>query len=234
MRSLVAALVAAWAAFSFAAPARALTDEVIEIALPGAIVSVWVVYPDGYDPAKPIATVLAFPPGAQDLDMVDANFGWFVPEAMQRGWLVIGPAAPPERGFARVGRALIGPLLEDLLKRFPVEGGKFHLAGQSNGGNSAFAAALDFPDKVRTLTVIPGAPPDEAENANLGRLAGIPIHMFVGERDRPYMARMTATAEALERAGNVPLFDVIPGGEHVLNVFRGRGARALFDLMEGK
>ncbi len=204
----------------------------LETAAGPALVPVWVVYPDGYDATKPTVALLAFPPGAQDLSMVDANFNWFVPEAMKRNWLVIGPTAPEGRGFARLGRDLIGPLLDELLKRFPVADGKFHLGGQSNGGNSAFAAALDFPERFRSITVLAGAPPDAAENDNVGRLKGMPVNMFVGEYDDGYLPRMTATREALRAAGVWTNFTIVPGSGHVLNDLRGRNAQFIFAGME--
>ena len=237
MRRALVPLLAAWAALSLlAAPAEAFTDEVIMIPLETAatgpvMVPVWVVYPDDYDPAKPVTTLLAFPPGDQTLEMVDVNFNWFVPQALDRGWLTIGPAAPTGFGFARQGRPLLGPLIDELLKRFPVADGKFHLAGQSNGGNTAFAAALDFPDGFRSITVIPGSPPDAAENANVDRLKGIGVHMFVGEQDLPYLERMNVTREALRAAGIPSDLTIIPGSGHVINFLRGANARMMFDAM---
>lgn len=226
-------LTAAAAAVAPAAVRAAVTDQVLKIAMPnGAVLDVWVIYPDGYDPTKPIPAVLALPPGTQDLSMVDANFSWWAPEALRRGWLTIGPAAPEGQSFALTSRPLLGPLLDALLKRFNVAGGKFHVAGQSNGGNSGFALALDHPDKVRSLTVLAGYPPEGAAHADLGKLTHLPINMFVGEFDTQYMAPMTATRDALRAAGARPRFWVVPQTGHVLNQFKREGAYPLFALME--
>lgn len=225
-------LSAAAAALAPQAVRAAFSHEVVTIALPdGTLLNVWVVFPDGYDPANPIPTLLAFPPGAQDLSMVDAGFYWWVPVAMDRGWLVIGPAAPWGKTFGRQARPLIGPLLDELLSRFPIEGGKFHLAGISNGGISAFAAALDFPDRFRSLTVLAGMPPREEDHAALSALRGIPVNMLVGQHDEGFLAPMTRTRDALIAAGIPPHFQVVPRAPHTLYEFQGGAAAPLFDLM---
>lgn len=228
-RAFLASLVATLA---LPPEARAMEDQVLTLPLPdGTPLNIWLVFPDGYDPAKPVPTLLAFPPGAQDLSMVDAGFYWWAPVAIERGWLLIGPAAPWGKTFGREARPLIGPLLDELLARFPVADGKFHLAGISNGGVSAFAAALDFPDRFRSLTVLAGMPPRETDYAALSALRGMPVNMLVGQYDEGFLAPMTRTRDALIAAGISPHFQVVPRAPHTLYEFQGDAAAPLFDLM---
>ena len=54
-----------------------------------------VVLPNGYDASKTYPAVLAFPPGGQDMEMVDATLnGNYRAEAEKRGYIVIEPSAP--------------------------------------------------------------------------------------------------------------------------------------------
>ena len=194
------------------------------------MVGIWVVYPDGYDAAKPIPTLLTFPPGGQDLVMVDYSFNWWVQVALERGWLVIGAAAPLGRHFPWDGRAVLGPLIDALLARFPVESGKFHLAGIHTGGTSALAAALDHPGKFRSLTMIGGTAPLPEDTANVARLRSIPITIYTGEFDEGRRT-VTAVRDALTRAG-IPLhFEVVPGVRDEHNQLKGDAAAPLFDRM---
>lgn len=216
-----------------AAPAAAFEEEVIEIVVPGTgtILRVWVIYPDEYDPAKPTPTLLTFPPGGQDLVMVDYSFNWWGREAIKRGWLLLGAAAPPAAQWPYLARDLLGFLMQSLLERYNVEGGKFHLAGFHTGGTSVFAAALGYPELVRSMTAIPGMLPAKEDAALLGRLKGIPVTMFVGETDTQFVGPMRALQEQLTKAGATSTLEVIPSAGQELTVFRDAGAAVLFDRM---
>ena len=72
-------------------------------------------------------------------------------QSVSRGWIPVAPVAPPgERWFSDEGRSMLAELLDSLENQFTIEGGKFHIAGCSNGGRSAFHIALEFPDRFPT------------------------------------------------------------------------------------
>src|SRR5882762_1770821 len=61
----------------------------------GTTVRYKVVVPPNFDPAKAYPAVLAFPPGGQGMDLVDATLNSnYRREAEQRGYIVVEPAAP--------------------------------------------------------------------------------------------------------------------------------------------
>ena len=61
----------------------------------GTTVRYKVVIPRNFDPAKAYPAVLAFPPGGQGMDLVDATLNSnYRREAEQRGYIVVEPAAP--------------------------------------------------------------------------------------------------------------------------------------------
>src|SRR5262245_29624619 len=59
-----------------------------------------VVLPPGYDASRAYPTILAFPPGGQDMRLVDGSLARnYRPEAERRGYIVVIPAAPDGQYF---------------------------------------------------------------------------------------------------------------------------------------
>ena len=172
--------------------------------------------PDDFDPSRTYPALLAFPPGPQTEPMVDAGFDrYWGPQASRRGWIVVSPAAPDGQIFHRGGDTLIPALLDQIASEFQIEGGRFHVAGWSNGGRTAFHVALQHPSRVRSLVVIPGGPPTENDADRLGQLEGIPVRMFAGGRDTEWVRVMQDTEQRLKALGVSVESTVLPGEGHV-------------------
>ena len=172
--------------------------------------------PDNFDQSHTYPALLAFPPGPQTEPMVDAGFDrYWGPQASRRGWIVVSPVAPGGRIFHRGGDALIPALLNQIASEFQIEGGKFHVAGWSNGGRTAFHVALTYPSVVQSLVVLPGGPPTEADVDGLANLKGIPVRMFAGGRDTEWVSLMHDTERRLKGLGISVGTTVLPGEGHV-------------------
>jgi len=121
----------------------------------GTAVHYKVVLPSHYDPPYP--GVLAFPGGAQTIEIAENMLqrNWR-DEAERRGYIVVIPAATKGLLFFQGGERVFPEFLDKLLADYKIRDGKFHIAGNSNGGISAFhiAAAfpVTFPMKVRTAS----------------------------------------------------------------------------------
>jgi len=182
----------------------------------GAKLEFALVLPEGFDPSATYPVLLALPPGAQNRAMVEAGLSRYWGDAAgARGWIVVSPIAPGGVMFFLGSEKFIPPLLDAIQKRFHIEGGKFHLAGVSNGGRSAFRVALDFPDRFHSLTVLPGFPPTAHDEARLERLRGMPVHMFAGGADRQWAAAERATKKRLDTLGIKASVEVFPGEGHI-------------------
>ena len=111
------------------------------------------VLPKDYDPEKAYPAVLAFPPGAQTADMVlttlERNFR---AEAERRGYIVVIPTAPRGRLFSEEGARVFPEFLTQLLAEYKIRDNKFHIAGMSNGGLSAFHIAASYPQYFWSVT----------------------------------------------------------------------------------
>lgn len=173
--------------------------------------------PEDFDAAREWPVLLALPPGGQDEDMVEKGLElYFEGEARKRGWVVVSPAAPEGTSFVGGAEARLPALIDAVAREVHPEGGKFHLAGVSNGGRAAFRAATLDPARFLSLTVLPGAPTEE-DRARLDRLAGLPIALFVGAEDEDWREAAFEAAEALEAAGAKDVeLEVREGEGHVL------------------
>ena len=191
-----------------------------------------VVLPDGYDPSRAYPTILAFPPGGQDMRAVDSRLqaNWRA-EAERRGYVVISPAAPNGELFFEEGSRVFPAFIDQIFRDYKVQGGKLIVAGASNGGLSAFHVASTYPKYVRTLIGYPGLL-EEATPAAINALKPMCIYMHVGGDDTGWRSEMQAQAAELTRAGLHVTFSVEPGQPHMITTLAGDGAKRLFDEIE--
>lgn len=116
-----------------------------------------IVLPDDYDPTAAYRAVLAFPGAGQTMRNVDRMLEQNRrDEAERSGFIVISPAAPGAGLYFQGGAAAFPAFLDYLLERYRVVARKFHVAGISNGGASAFHVAAEHPDYFWSVTGLPG------------------------------------------------------------------------------
>lgn len=185
--------------------------------------------PPDFDAAKEYPVLLAMPPGGQDHDVTDQLMrSLWSEEARKRGWVVISPVAPGQLYFDGAER-YIPELLDATAKTYRPAGGRYFLAGISNGGLSAFRIILNTPERFRSLLVLPGVPPTDADKQRLAELKDIPVAMFVGENDSGWREGSEETQRILTGLGGRATLELAPGEGHIIRSLT--GAR-LFDLLE--
>lgn len=187
------------------------------------------VLPNGYDPAKAYPAVLAFPGGPQTMPIVESTVArnWR-DQAEQRGYIVVVPAAPEEGLYFEGGARVFPEFIVELMKDFKVAGGKFNIAGMSNGGLSAFHIAAMYPQYFISVTGFPGYLID-ATDARVNALKGMCIGMHAGELDEDWRDAMEQQADHLRAIGYQVLFTVEKNQPHILATLAGPGAARLFD-----
>ncbi|MBI4888803.1 MAG: hypothetical protein HY824_17020 [Acidobacteria bacterium] len=196
----------------------------------GVTVHYKVVLPAGFDPAKTYPAVLAFGGGPQTMNTVDGVLMRNLrAEAERRGYLVFGVAAPDGELFFEDGARIFPAFLKMLLADYRIEGGKFHIAGPSNGGIAAMHVAAANPQYFLSVTPFPGymwAP----SPAKLQAISKMCVFMYVGELDQ-YMwhDEMKREAEFLQSKGDVARYSVEKGQPHRLDTLAGASAGRLFD-----
>ena len=221
--------VVALTAVGFPPPARA---EVLEKSrtVAGVTVQYKVVVPSGYDPARPYPAVVALGGGPQTMNTVDGVLNRNLrAEAEKRGYIVIAPAAPNGELFFESGARIFPEFLKLILADYKIQGGKFHIAGPSNGGIAAFHVAAANPQYFLSVTAFPGYmwQPTAAKLQAISKLCAF---MYVGEND-DYMwhDEMKREAEFLRARGAVARYTVEKGQPHRIETLAGASASRLFD-----
>jgi poly(3-hydroxybutyrate) depolymerase len=152
-------------------------------------------------------------------------------EADKRGYFVIIPAAPLGRQFVGDGAKVFPEFIQKLLTDYKISGNKFHVAGMSNGGRSAFHIAAMFPQYFRSVTGLPGYLPDATAD-RVQALAGMCIYMHVGELDTGWVDPMRQQASLFRGKGYRVSFTVEAGEGHVMRSLAWDRSGRLFDEME--
>lgn len=187
-----------------------------------------VVLPANYQEGETYPVLLAFPPGSQTRAMVVAGNQYWGAEAQSRGWVVVSPVALGGTLFFQGAEHYLPEFLQRIAAIYPPEGEKFHVAGISNGGISAFRIATMMPEKFASLTAVPGFP-QTADFDQLNKLTDLPITMYVGENDDSWVERMVETEAELKRVGGQVTLTIVPNGGHFIQSLTGA---ELYDILE--
>jgi poly(3-hydroxybutyrate) depolymerase len=190
------------------------------------------ILPNGYDPAKEYPAVLAFPGGPQTMSVVEGTVerNWRA-QAERRGYIVVVPAAPDGDLFFEEGARVFPEFVTKLLADFKVDGGKFHIAGMSNGGLSAFHIAAMYPQYFLSVTGFPGYL-IEPTAARVKALSGMCINMHAGQLDPDWLSAMKQQSEQFRAQGYQVRFTVEAGQPHRIETLAGDGAARLFDQFD--
>jgi predicted esterase len=228
-RPILAAVALAALVVGVAAPAHA---DVIEASkkVAGTTVYYKVVRPAGFDPMKTYPAIIAFGGGPQTMNTVDSVLMRNLQaEAEKRGYLVFGVAAPGGDLFFENGARIFPDFLKMLLADYKIEGGKFHVAGPSNGGIAAMHVAGLYPQYFLSATAFPGYMWQPTQ-AKLQAISKVCVFMYVGELDE-YMwhSEMKKEVEFLQSKGDVARYSVEKGQPHRLNTLAGASAGRLFE-----
>jgi poly(3-hydroxybutyrate) depolymerase len=199
----------------------------------GVAVHYKVVLPNGYVQGNPYPGILALGGGPQTMATVDSVLSRnFRGEAEKRGYIVIAPAAPAGQLFFEAGDRIFPDFLKLVLADYKIQGGKFHIAGPSNGGIAALHVAAANPQYFLSVTAFPGYM-WEPNPSKLQAIANMCVFMYVGELDE-YMwhGEMQKETEFLRSLGTRARYSVEKGQPHRLDTLAGVNAGRLFDGFE--
>jgi predicted peptidase len=192
-----------------------------------------VVFPNAYDAAKEYPAILVMGGGPQTMNTIDGTLERnFRAEAERRGYLVFGVAAPDGELFFQGGERIFPAFLDAMRTTYRVAGGKFHVAGPSNGGIAAMHVAAAHPDYFLSVTAFPGylwRPTD----TKLLALAKLCVYLYVGEHDEyRWHDEMKREVDFLSARGGVARYTLEQGQAHRLESLAGANASRLFDGFE--
>jgi len=192
-----------------------------------------VILPELYDASAAYPVLLALPPGEQRKSQVQwAINKYWIRRSIQKNWIVISPVSPGFVTLFHTGNETLIPEFMDMLEQeYNVEGGKFHVAGISNGGLSGFKITLNDTARVRSLTVFPGVPPEESDYNRLQRLQNIEVAIYVGALDSDDWVNETArTITIFDSLGVNYTTQTFANDGHVINSIT---SEFLFTVLDG-
>jgi len=191
-----------------------------------------VILPKDYDPTKEYPAVIAFRGGAPPMPMVDGMIARNLKlQADKHGYIVAVLSAPAAGRFYEGGAVVFPAFLDKLLAEYKIRGGKFHIAGISNGGLSSFHIAASYPKYFWSVTGFPGYLIN-ASPERLSALQGMCLNMHVGELDTEWLKTMQMQAAIFRDKGMKVRFTIEKGQGHVMTTLEGAGAARLFDQFD--
>jgi predicted peptidase len=125
-------------------------------------------------------------------------------------YFVLAPQCPKDRSKEYDVTITV---LDDTLRRYPVDPDRVYLLGISAGGSSAWKFALAHPERFAAVAPLGsgGAPP----GADVSRLRDVPIWAFHKEGDSCIpIDGVRRTVKAVQEAGGTAHLTVLPGGGH--------------------
>jgi len=152
-------------------------------------------------------------------------------QAQKRGYIVVVCAATAAGLFYEGGAVVFPAFLDQLLADYKIRGRKFHIAGISNGGKSAFHIAASNPKYFWSVTGFPGYlvnPTDERVSA----LRDMCVNMHVGQLDGDWLDTMQKQSAMFSAKGMKVRFTIEKGQGHVMTTLEGAGAARLFDQFD--
>ncbi len=193
-----------------------------------------IIAPDNVTVKQELPILLALPPGPQHKGTVDWGLNNIYKDAAENGWVVISPVAPNGRLFFSGSEKYIPELLAHVADEFQPEGGKFHIAGISNGGISTFRIVLNSPEMFQSVIALPGFPRGN-DFHKLSLLKDKPVRMFVGEHDTGWVEAMQRTQRELAKLGADVELEIVAGSGHQIEAFYdGKKLFALLDSFRRK
>lgn len=183
----------------------------------GSALEYGLVLPEDFDPSATYPVLIAFPPGSQSRAAAETGLRLFWGQhAAKRGWIAVSMVKPQAGWYKNRSEDYARRLLDVLDEKYHVEGGKFHIAGCSGGGPSAFHVALDSPERFQSLSGIPGYPRRQTDFDRLERLKGIRVNLHAGSRDAGWLRNLRRTHERLEEIGVESNLHVYSGEDHLM------------------
>jgi hypothetical protein len=177
--------------------------------------------PVNYLPAKPYPVLIAPGHGKK----VEGNWGglFWGEDTSQRGWIVVeSPAFLLPDPITSTSQ-----LLDEIARRYRVEGGKFHFACYGPSSGPAFGAAMAYPGRVKSLSALPGFPTTN-KTEELKKLRGLRVCFIVGQDDAVWKPEVEVAYSRLQTLGVDAYLEVVPDSGHLLQpMFGGEFAERL-------
>lgn len=183
-----------------------------------------VTLPVHFDPAKTYPVLIA--PGVGK--KVKGTWGglFWGEDTAQRGWIAVeSPSLLLKDPVAATSQ-----LLDEIGRRYKVEGGKVHIVCYGPAADPGFQVAMAMPERIRSITAVPGFPVT-TDDAQLKKLKGVEVSFIVGQNDPFSLNACEVAHHELQKLGVDAYMEVVRGaGQEIEQMFGGELVERL-DLM---
>lgn len=177
------------------------------------VYSAWIFLPANYQKDDTYWPVMIYLHGAsyRNKEMEDIKQNVPIENIKQNGdlpFIVIAPKCPSGQRWSTYHLKL---LLDEAIKKYPIDESRIYMTGMSLGGFGTWEFACRYPERLAAAApVCGGGKPDQA-----AAMKNVPVWAFHGDRDSvvPYR-RTKSMVEALERVGGNVKFTCLPGQGH--------------------
>lgn len=107
----------------------------------------------------------------------------FYPQLKSVDYIVAAPFARGTAGYQGIPEQDVFDMLTDIKSKFSIDEDRMYLTGLSMGGGGTLWLGLTRPDLWAAIAPVCPAPPEDVNNL-AGNALNIPVHLFVGDRDR--------------------------------------------------
>ena len=207
------------------APARAGTTryETLQVTS-GDQIPYAVHLPNGFDKSK-VYPVLVGPGDAEKGK--EAGYYW-QSDMYSHGWIIVDAQI-----WSKQTEDSLDELLDELLRRYKVEGDKFHTVCWSANSAGIFDLAIRYADRFYSIAGMAGNPRNLSKEG-IAELKKMKVQFVVGEND-PYWQRSARDAhEKLKAAGVATSLEIVPNGEHVMTELIGKGFMQRMERMRAQ
>lgn len=168
-----------------------------------------IIFPPSYKPSQAWPALIVLGGGVEDKAGVEAALtGTWEKEAAARGWVLIGLAAPNATRLTQTRPESLNGFLDEIIRTFTIEGGKFYIAGAAEGGTAALYLASLVPERFRSVIVTPGMAEDWFMGQAERGLRDVPTTFLIGDMDEPYMRGTEKTIAQVQNAGANHCYEV--------------------------
>lgn len=147
-------------------------------------------------------------PGQSDLEVTR-----YWPEMPDIDYIAAAPLARGSAGYEGIPEQDVYDMIDDIKSRFNIDEDRLYLTGLSMGGGGTIRLAITRPDVWAAIA--PVCAGLSGENADMvGNLSNIPVHVFVGTRDRGWESARDSKAKYEAAGCPVVEYTEYPGIEH--------------------
>jgi len=162
--------------------------------------------PDGFDQDKSYPVLIG--PG-DGIEGQDAGFYW-QSDPYTHGWVIVDAQL-----WESDTRSGLDELLDSVLERYKVEGGKFHAVCWSANSAGIFELVINHSSRFHSITGMAGNPRNLSD-MDIDALQAVKVQFVVGENDSYWQKSAQKAHKQLQAGGVNSVLEIVPDAPHVM------------------